>query len=1164
MEEPDRPVDRGRVAPLVLVAGAMVLGVVFDRVGDLWDTQVWGWVILGLAGLAAGLVLVRHWRWAESAAVVLLCGALGAAWHHERWADRAGDDLSRTVDNAGWSFGERRVAWLRGVVVDEATFRPGRDGPDDEGSTRVLIGLTAIHDDAAPDDWRGASGTVQAFVGGDRSDLVTGRAVETAGMLTRVEGPLNPGEYDPRPVLQGRGVRLRLLVDGPSGVWDNPDGAAWPWTARLGAVRRWSYRTLATGLDPATLPLAAALLLGRREAVDPDINDAFARTGTTHLLAISGLHLQALAWVLASLALSLGMKRQPTFVLVALGTVAYAALVGFAPSVVRSAAMTVGACLAGWRHRCRRPGNMLGGALVATSLWNPSDLFDVGCQLSFLAVAAVIWLVPEAISWDEPQLLPLDVLERQTQTWWRVRRRVGLAYLRASLVGSAVVWVAAWPLVALRFHLVSPVAILANLPLIPMTSLALLLAGLTLASSAVWAPLGVPFAWACGRSLVATEFLVRWGMKLPGGHAFVPGPAVPLVGVFYVLLTLAMVALACRWRPRRVRFWLRGATLCGVALAILPLIPTRPEVAEADVCAVGHGLAVVIQSPTGQTALYDAGKLGDPHVGRRVVAPALWARGVARIDILILSHADADHFNGVPDLLDRFPIGSVRIPPGFDDPTNPGAARLIAAIQERGIPVEPIATGDVIDLGAGLTLATRLPGSGDRSGTDNARSVVLDVTRAGQTLLLTGDLEREGLTKLLRLDPPDPPLHALVAPHHGGRTSNPPALYSWANPALVAVSQRSPTTGARDPLAFLEAPGKEKPTLLRTWRTGAIRFRWAPAGLRATGFLEPAPPEQPTRDDPPRLAGFGLTTSSTGLVVLAGVVGGAGLALALIAVEWGAWSLVAPGRRPARPDATPPPPARPREQITHQAGDGVVLVGDWFASAGPTRDRTILLLHGLAEDRRAFEVRVDRLIQRGWNVAAVDARASGASGGRWVTFGGREADDVWGWLDTLTPLVPDSPRFAVWGRSMGAATALRAAATDPRIKTLILEAPYDDLRTAVANVLRRLRVPGALAPLVLARARWLAGVSLDRPRPLDLAPQIHVPTLIIHGTRDTLVPLPLAQNLANRIGRDHPSPPPAEFLPVPEAGHANIFATGGDPLAAAVADFLDRSLPPLT
>ena len=86
---------------------------------------------------------------------------------------------------------------------------------------------------------------------------------------------------------------------------------------------------------------------------------------------------------------------------------------------------------------------------------------------------------------------------------------------------------------------------------------------------------------------------------------------------------------------------------------------------EAEFLAVGHGLAVLIHTPDGQTLLYDCGRLGDPTVGRRIIAPALWARGVSRIDTVFLSHADQDHYDGLPDLLDRFPIGEVRLPPGF-------------------------------------------------------------------------------------------------------------------------------------------------------------------------------------------------------------------------------------------------------------------------------------------------------------------------------------------------------------------------------------------------------------------------------------------------------------------------------------------------------------------
>ena len=496
---------------------------------------------------------------------------------------------------------------------------------------------------------------------------------------------------------------------------------------------------------------------------------------------------------------------------------------------------------------------------------------------------------------------------------------------------------------------------------------------------------------------------------------------------------------------------------------------------------------------------------------------------------------------------------------------------MIAEIQTRGIPVAPIAAGDVIDLGAGLTLTALHPEPGDTSGTDNARSVVLEVVHDGRKLLLTGDLEREGLTKLLALGPPDTPIDAILAPHHGGRTSNPPALYDWAQPRIVAVSQRPPTAGSRDPLAFLEAPGSRQLHLLRTWNSGAIQLRWIPTGLVATGFLDSIGRQRPPeakRVAQASMVGF-APLGGPGKLGLIGVVvvalmvmAGASLSLALIAVEWGAWSLVAPGRRLAGPTSEAAAPEVPggRRRITVRATDGSILVGDWFPSAREVpASRTIVLLHGLAEDRKAFEVRVRRLVRDGWNVAAVDARGSGESGGQWVSFGGREADDLRAWLDALTELGDEPTRFAAWGRSMGAATVLRAASVDRRIEALILEAPYHDLRSTVAAVLRLMRVPGWLAGLILWRASSIAGVSLDRPRPIDLAPGVEAAALVVHGTLDPIAAVDQARQLAGVIGANHGRT--AEFLEVAGAAHANVFAIGGDALSDAVLAFLDRAIP---
>jgi competence protein ComEC len=1124
MSDVSEPWRRVRCAPLAPLAFSASVGVVVDRFVDPFSTFVWALMTLGAAILA-----VLAWRLSKASAlaIVLAFVALGGGWHHYWWSDLAPDDLAR----ADWASTGRRPCWVKGVTVEGGTFRKGDDGPLDRGQTRTVLSLTAIHDGGA---WRAASGRVQTGIVGDRSDLEAGRSVEAAGTIARVDEPLNPGELDYRPILRSQGIRLRLSVDEPSGVWLDPTGQDWPIRRWLGSIRVVSNRRLTSGFDPKVAPLASALLLGRREEVEPDLNDAFARTGTTHLLAISGLQLQVLAVFVGACVRGLGVGRKRTFGVVAVGTIAYALLVGLAPSVVRSAAMTVGACAAGWRDRCVGPANLMSGAILATLLLNPSDLFDVGCQLSFLAVAAILWLVPAALAMQAPKLEPLDVLERQFEPWWRMACRMGLAGLKTGVIGSTVIWLAGWPLVALKFHIVSPIGILINIPLIPLTSFALLLSGVTLGLSIVWPPLGLPFAWACGRCLTLTEFIVRRGTNFRPGHAFLNGPTWGWVVAFYGLLSLATFAEVARWRPRRI--WWASTFVSGVLIVAIPLIPDRPETTEAEVLAVGHGLAVVIRSPEGKTALYDCGKMGDPHVGRRVIAASLWAKGVRKIDVLILSHADSDHYNGLPDLLDRFHVGEVRLPPNFEGPTNPSAKRLLDDVRALGIPIETIADGTKIDLGSGTILTAIHPQATSLSGSsDNARSVVLEVASMGKRLLLTGDLEKNGLTEVVAR--PIEPVNAMLAPHHGGRTSNPVWLYAWAKPSLVISSQRPLQSGSKDPL---EPIAEGHFPLLKTYQTGAIQLDWTPDGLRVTSFLEPVASH----------FNYWLILKK-GLAVLLGLAIGASLCLCLTVIEWGAWSLVMPGRK--RPK--PLPDDLPGQPIHAQALDGTRLFGVWFPNEA-SQGRTILLLHGLAEDHSAVLGRVAPLQRLGWNVATLDARASGESDGHRATFGARESTDLMTWIDTLTNQIEPKATFTAWGRSMGASTALKAAASDPRIRALILEAPYRDLHPAIANVLRRLRIPCArfLARLILIRARRLAGIALDRPTPTELAPKVTIPVLILHGAKDQTAPITDARTLARAF------PQPAEILEVEAAGHANVVGIGGEALMERVGSFLEGAL----
>jgi len=311
----------------------------------------------------------------------------------------------------------------------------------------------------------------------------------------------------------------------------------------------------------------------------------------------------------------------------------------------------------------------------------------------------------------------------------------------------------------------------------------------------------------------------------------------------------------------------------------------------------------------------------------------------------------------------------------------------------------------------------------------------------------------------------------------------------------------------------------------------------------------------------------------TWLIVGVGLAAGVLAALALVVVEYGAWALVMPRRisepTPKRwksgPGPKPAPVAADGAAIRDESGpiravaaDGVELAGRWAPAETPT-GRVMILVHGFIDGPGMMLVdRAPALLARGWNVAAIDLRGYGESQGEYSSFGGREAGDLHAWLDALAARVPPGEPFipVAWGRSMGAAIALRAAVEDGRIRALVLEAPMVDLQASVARVMRNRRLP--LAPvfsrLVLRRAGRIAGTPLGRPRPLDLARRFDRPAIVVHGTDDDLIPTELARRLAEAF------PTPAPLLEVPGAKHADVARVGGRALLDEVIDRVEAAI----
>jgi len=355
---------------------------------------------------------------------------------------------------------------------------------------------------------------------------------------------------------------------------------------------------------------------------------------------------------------------------------------------------------------------------------------------------------------------------------------------------------------------------------------------LCLSLGLIWEPMAAPFGWACDGLFGGLSGVVALSAAVPRGHFWCAGPPVWTVVVGYPLLAAFGWSLPRAWASRPAP-WIGFATAwCGLALiAGASPRPPRPGTIEVTMVALGHGSGVLVRAPGGRTLLYDAGRLGAAGAAVRGVSAVLWDARVGRIDHLVLSHADADHFNAVPELLDRFSVGEILVSKGFLESPAVGVSLLKGLAARRGIPLREVAAAGAFSLGGDCVARVLHPHRGRRYESDNEGSLVLSIEGCGRSLLLTGDLEGEAMAGFVREH--GRRWDVLVAPHHGTRTSLPPILAAVSRPCLVLVGNApSPSWPEvrRAYAAAVEADG----AVLGTADGGALRVVLSPGSIEAS------------------------------------------------------------------------------------------------------------------------------------------------------------------------------------------------------------------------------------------------------------------------------------------------------------------------------------------
>ncbi len=853
--------------PVIPLTVALIVGIVLGSAAPGWT----GWVLaLALAtglGLARGLIR----RTSAAACPLLLFIALGylslQPWVQPRFP---ANHVSRFVNSGPWrivgvvdarplEFESRRQFVLRVERLENAL------------QTNSVCGLLRVT----------ATGETIALQQGDR--------VALQSRIRPIRNFNNPGGFDFKRSMAYREIWSSAFIKGEElsllelGV---EPGILGPIDTVRSAIARLIDRA---DLGPEGGVLKA-LVMGDQSGIAPDIRRAFTRTGTSHILAISGLHITIVAsiafalirWLLSWIPIVIrhAWTRKGAAVLTLIPITLYALIAGFSPSTQRALIMVAVFLLAFLVERETDLMNTLALAAMGILVVQPASLFSISFQLSFAAVLSIVYGLDrvKAARWAGSP----DLEGRAA----KIRRGL-VAFFGVSLIAT-------WGTLALGmyyFNTVSCIGLLANGVAIPLMGYLVVALGL---AGTLLAPLSTEAAVACyqisGFVLSKSIALLELMAALPYAAVRTVSPSGVELALFYLLSWAAFHLATGRnsaadqfpnaaatgrvksvWddrhavpgHPRRFFFQaIRRASpdrKAAAAVLALCLIGAGADAGywiyqrfgrqdlRLTLLDVGQGSAVLLEFPGGATALVDGGGFADMaafDVGANVVAPFLWRRKIATIDTLVLTHPNSDHLNGLPFIAANFHVrslwtnGESRPMPGYAGLMQTALERAIAVPRYADIPRQTAINQAQLEV---LYPPVDFPGrvEADRWRRDeNNNSLVTRVSLGAASVLIPGDIMRPAEKELVALAGDKLKSAVLIAPHHGSRTSSSEELLTAVEPEAVLISCTDrPGSGIPHPQT-LERYAAHRARIYRTDRHGAIQLTMDGKGLVIEPFLK--------------------------------------------------------------------------------------------------------------------------------------------------------------------------------------------------------------------------------------------------------------------------------------------------------------------------------------
>lgn len=614
-----------------------------------------------------------------------------------------------------------------------------------------------------------------------------GDKVAFKGKLEKPLPQVNPGGFSERDYWRQKGIGYKLSGIREGKILEKAQGIK----KYTKTVREEIYGLINTSLPSDEAGLLLGLLLGDKKGINKDFYSTTQKMGIAHVFAVSGLHIGVI------LAFYLGVTRlfKLSYTLTIFGASillgSYCLLAGFTSSVVRASIMGFLGLLAVKWLRYKDFYTILAAAAWIIILSDPLSIFSIGFQLSFITTWGLFYFLP---------------LGQRLFSFLPEKAALVLAVPVAAQMASL-------PVTLYHFNTLSLLAPLMNLIVVPIVSVLMPLLFITLFLAFFWGTLAQPFILlAGGIAYLLSSFIDYFTQVFSQGHVYLARPSLIVIAGYYLCLIFLRETGSFKGILSKISWKIKLLTVLMPVLLVLWII-LRPLPLEVVFLDVGQGDGAVLRTPHNYYVVIDGGP------GSTTVTQYLRYQGVNKVALVILSHPDADHINGLYQVLKDFTVETLLVPPDVGESQE--LIQLKALAQKKNTRIIEGKQGLFLKL-RNVTFQVLAPDVKILEGKDtNEASLIVNCTYGNQDFLFTGDVSKnimEGLVPLERN------IEVIKVPHHGSRGSYTDTFYKEIKPKVAIISAGRDNRYGHPHLEVLEGLAEEKVKIYRTDKQGAVIF----------------------------------------------------------------------------------------------------------------------------------------------------------------------------------------------------------------------------------------------------------------------------------------------------------------------------------------------------